>query len=139
ASHLIHADVRRFEPARPFGYLIAIQVFQHGAGDDARAYFNKVAELLRPGGLFFLRVNSASTQIYHAHSVTELSPTGSFTVRYDAGSKKGLLVHFYSRAELQALAAKALCPVGEPREAVIPRSLPQIGSWAQWEMIWTRR
>jgi SAM-dependent methyltransferase len=139
ASRLVHADFRGFEPGRRFAYLIAIQVFQHGAAGDARTYFDTVATLLRPGGLFFLRVNSSSTQIRRAHTLVERSAPGGLTIRYDEGPKRGLLVHFYSRGELERLAARAFVPVGEPREDVIQRAPPETGSWSQWEMIWSRR
>jgi len=72
ASHLICDDFRTFQsPTARFDYLIAIQVFQHGGDADVAAYFARVAALLRPGGLFFLRVNAVSTQINHAHTVVD--------------------------------------------------------------------
>src|SRR6266480_5550060 len=86
-----------FESSRPaFDYVIALQVFQHGAEADVTTYFTRVAALVRPGGLFFLRVNSASTQIYHAHTVVERNTMGGLTIRYDDGPKRGLLIHFFS-------------------------------------------
>ena len=139
APRLIHGDFLTFRPARTFGYVIALQVFQHGDERDAVRYFARVAELLAPGGLFFLRVNSASTEIYRAHTVLERSRAGGVTIRYDEGPKRGLAVHFYSRAELQELASDAFAPLDEPREDVIPRVPPEPGAWAQWEMTWERR
>jgi SAM-dependent methyltransferase len=136
---LIHADFLTFRPVGPFGYVIALQVFQHGDGKDAARYFARVAELLPRGGLFFLRVNSASTEISRAHTVRERSGAGGLTIRYDEGPKRGLLVHFYSREELTQLAADAFAPIDEPREDVIPRVPPEVGAWAQWEMTWERR
>jgi hypothetical protein len=139
APRLIHADFLTFRPSRTFGYVIAIQVFQHGDARDAGRYFARVAELLPAGGLFFLRVNSASTEIYRAHTVLERSSVGGLTIRYDEGPKRGLAVHFYSRAELTELAAEVFAPLGEPHEDVIPRVPPDVGVWAQWEMAWERR
>jgi hypothetical protein len=138
-QRLLCDDFRTFQnPVPHFDYLIAIQVFQHGDEFDVAAYFEKAATLLRPGGLICLRVNSASTHVYHAHTVVERHPLGGFTVRYDAGPKSGLLIHFYSRSELSQRLYEAFIPVQEPREQVTRRSFPKSGSWAQWETIWKR-
>jgi cyclopropane fatty-acyl-phospholipid synthase-like methyltransferase len=75
-------------------------VFQHSTDEDAARYFAAAARLLPPGGLLFLRVNSASTEIYHRHSVIERNALGGFTIRYEEGQKEGMAVHFYAREEL---------------------------------------
>jgi cyclopropane fatty-acyl-phospholipid synthase-like methyltransferase len=49
----------RWDSETPFDYLVAIQVFQHGAQPDTESYFARTAAVLKAGGLFFLRVNSA--------------------------------------------------------------------------------
>ena len=69
----------------------------------------------------------------------EVNRFGGFTVRYDEGPKRGLSVHFYSRAELLAKTVVDFEPVRDLREDVIHRAPPKIGSWAQWEGIWKRR
>jgi len=140
ASHLIRADFRTFRsPVARFDYLIAIQVFQHGDDAAVTAYFARAAELLRPGGLFFLRVNAASTQIYHAHTVVDRNHLGGLTIRYADGPKAGLLIHFFSDAELRERLEPAFVPVQHPREDVTARTPPKTGSWAQWETICQRR
>jgi SAM-dependent methyltransferase len=140
SPRLICEDFRTFQPHRPqFDYVIAIQVFQHGVDADVTAYLAKVASVLRPGGLFFLRVNSASTQVYHAHTVLERHALGGFTVRYDDGPKRGLPIHFFSHAELLARLTPAFVPLMMPWEDVTMREAPKTGSWAQWETIWRRR
>jgi SAM-dependent methyltransferase len=137
---LICQDFRTFQPPRlRFDYVIAIQVFQHGGDADVTAHLANVAALLRPGGLFFLRVNSASTQVYHAHTVVERHALGGFTVRYDDGPKRGLRIHFFSEAELLARLSPAFVPLMAPREDVTVREAPKTGSWAQWETICRRR
>ena len=115
---------------------MAIQVFQHGTTADVATYFSNVRTALRPGGLFFLRVNSASTQIFHRHTVIERASHGGLTIRYEAGSKEGLAIHFYARDELAALTAGGFEPVMPPRERIIERTPPQTGCWAQWEAVW---
>jgi len=140
AARLICDDFVRFEPPRPpFDYVIALQVFQHGADAAIAAYLAKVAALLRPGGLFFLRVNSASTQIYHAHTVMERNGLGGVTIHYDDGPKRGLLIHFFSELEVRERLTPAFVPILPPREDVTVRTAPKTGSWAQWETIWARR
>jgi SAM-dependent methyltransferase len=139
APFLIGADFLEFAPDRRFRYVVAIQVFQHGDGADAMRYFRQVAALLVPAGLFFLRVNSVATEIWHPHSVVERSEGGGFTVRYHEGPKRDLLVHFYAREELELLARAAFEAIGEPREDLVRRAAPRTGSWVQWEMVWRRR
>ena len=136
---LICGDFRSFTSGRPVGYVVAIQVFQHGTEADAATYFDRVKTFLHPGGLFFLRVNSVSTQVFHRHTVLDRNERGGATVRYDAGPKRGLAVHFYAREELADLTSEAFEVVVAPREDVIMRSPPQTGFWAQWEAIWRRR
>ena len=139
AGRLLLGDFRAFAPPAPFAYLIAIQVFQHGTAADAAAYLARAAALLPPGGLLFLRVNAARTEVFHRHEVVERSAGDGFTVRYLEGPKTGLAVHFYGREELAALTAPAFRCVHGPREDVIPREPPKTGAWAQWEAVYERR
>jgi hypothetical protein len=120
-------------------YVIAIQVFQHGDERTVSAYFDRVHGLLGPGGLFFLRVNSASTEVYHRHTIVEENRFGGFTIRYDEGPKRGLLVHFAAREELLERMGRGFDVVREPREDVIHRDPPKTGSWSQWELVWRKR
>ena len=139
AARLVCDDVRSFSCERSFDYLVAIQVFQHGAEADAARYFERAAALLRSGGLFFLRVNSAATRVYHRHTVVERNESGGFTVRYEDGPKRGLLVHFYSQDELLERTEAQFATLIAPREDVIGRVPPETGSWAQWEAVWRKR
>ena len=139
SSRLIHADFREFHSGSRFSYIIAIQVFQHGTCADVRTYFEKVKSLLSPGGLFFLRVNATSTQIRRPHTVIEQSDFGGMTIRYEAGPKEGLPIHFYTSDELIRLTRDYFDVVEEPCEDVTLRTPPETGSWVQWEGIWRRR
>jgi hypothetical protein len=140
ASRLIRGDFRSFGfgVGPKFHSCVAIQVFQHGTEADAVRYFQRVADLLHQGGLFFLRVNSAATQVYHRHTVVERTALGGFTVRYEEGPKAGLCVHFYSRDELLERTEGRFETLLQPREVVTHRAPPQSGGWAQWEAIWRR-
>ena len=132
------ADFRELEIETPFDYLVAIQVFQHGAQPDAKSYFARTAAVLKAGGLFFLRVNSASTEIYFRHTIIDRNDFGGLTARYDEGPKSGLCVHFYSCAELLELARGRFRLLAGPSEDVTERTPPKTGSWSQWEVIWQR-
>lgn len=139
SDRLICDDFLTFENGgRQFDYLIALQVFQHGNDIRVKDYFTRAAKLLRPGGLFFLRVNSISTQIVRPHTVVERSPFGGFTVRYDDGPKKELLVHFFSDSEIEERLEADFRPVVDMRENLTHREPPQSGFWSQWEGIWQR-
>ena len=136
SSRLVCADFRDFHSQRSFGYVISIQVFQHGTSADAARYFAQVRALLSPGGLFFLRVNATSTEIHRPHTVVEENDLGSSTIRYEAGPKEGMPIHFYTRDELLELTGNDFDVVEEPRENVTVRTP---GQWVQWEGIWRRR
>lgn len=136
---LICGDFRGFTVSGGLGYVVAIQVFQHGTATDVATYFANVAAALHPGGLLFLRVNAVSTEVFHAHTIVERAAGGGTTIRYDAGPKQGLAVHFFARDELAGLTREAFDVVMPPREDIIHRTPPQTGFWAQWEAIWRRK
>lgn len=110
----------------------------YGRRADVEHAFARVAELLAPGGLFFLRVNSGSTEVYHRHAVVETHDDG-FTVEYQEGPKQGMAVHFYGPRELDALTAPAFRALCAPAEDVTRRPPPKTGSWAQWQGVYERR
>ncbi|MCE2498475.1 MAG: class I SAM-dependent methyltransferase [Nitrosopumilaceae archaeon] len=121
-------------------YLVSIQAFQHGDERTAEKYFERTAAVLRPGGLLFLRVNSAGTDVYHPHEVIERNDRGGFTVIYSAGPKKGLRVHFFARRELESgLRRSGFDLLGAPVERTERRRPPKTGEWRQWELVAVRR
>ncbi|MDE0091164.1 MAG: class I SAM-dependent methyltransferase [Thaumarchaeota archaeon] len=121
-------------------YLVSIQTFQHGDERTAGKYLERAAAVLRPGGLLFLRVNSAGTDVYHPHETMERNDYGGFTVIYSAGPKKGLRVHFFARRELElGLRRAGLDLLGAPVERTERRRLPKTGEWRQWELTAVRR
>ena len=124
-----------------FDYIVSIQAFQHGDGRTAARYIMRAASMTRGGGLLFLRVNSAGTDVWHPHHVIERPGRyGGFTVKYDAGPKKGLCIHFFTRCELESvLDASGFDIVGGPVEASMSREPPQAGRWRQWELAAARR
>ena len=100
--------------------------------------FARTAGLLKEGGLLFVRVNSASTDVYYSHQVIEKAGHGGFTVRYKEGPKAGLDVHFLSREELEDILGQWFTAIEPVAEQVMPRGSPKHGSWAQWEGVWVK-
>lgn len=139
APDLVRADFHDFESEWPFDYIVAIQVFQHGTADAVRSMFARAAKLLKRGGLLFVRVNSASTDVYHSHRVVERGDRGGFTVRYDEGPKRGLAIRFLSLRELSETLDPWFTPLVPPTQQSTSRQSPKRGSWAQWEGVWVRR
>ena len=127
-------DFMDFEEG-PFDYLVSIQAFQHGTGGRAREYFRRSSEVLRKGGLLFLRVNSSSTQIRFGHVVCERGRDGGMTVVYTEGPKKDMAIHFYSRPELDGLLCGDFEFVIPPYERTVERDGPGAGTWSQWEAV----
>jgi hypothetical protein len=74
----------------------------------------------------------------YRHTVVERNPLGGYTVRYEEGPKRDLLVHFYSREELLERTRGTFRVLLPPRADVIPRSPPKTGCWVQWEAVWER-
>ncbi len=123
-----------------FDYIISIQAFQHGSEQTSVQYIWHAASMTRGGGLLFLRVNSAGTDVYRTHHITERGKHGGFTVRYEAGPKKGLLIHFFTRCELESgLDGAGFDITDGPVERSMRRDPPKAGEWKQWELTAVRR
>lgn len=135
---LIHGDLTTLPAGARYPLVIGIQVFQHGDRAAAHAHIRAAQERVAPGGLFCLRVNATGTDIWPEHEVTERDPDGGLTVRYLAGPKQGLLIHFFTSAELDALFAGEFTPVLPLRLQRTWRDPPQPGQWTQWEAIWRK-
>jgi SAM-dependent methyltransferase len=145
AGRLVHGDLGALPAGDTYDLVVGIQVFQHGDRASTHCVITEAQRRLRPGGLFCLRVNAVSTDVWPAHQVTEQAPDGGFTVRYLAGSKAGLLIHYFSAAELDALFSPSRFePVLPPRIDQTWRQAPEPsaglaeprGQWSQWEAIW---
>jgi Methyltransferase domain len=118
--------------------VIGIQVFQHGDRATTHAHIRAAQARVTPGGLFCLRVNATATHIWPAHETTEHCGDGGRTVRYLAGPKQGLSIHFFAAAELDALFADGFARVLPLRLQHTRRVPPQPGQWSQWEAIWRK-
>jgi hypothetical protein len=137
-DRLICGDLTALPPGAAWPLVIGIQVFQHGDRAAGHAHIRAAQQRATPGGLFCLRVNAAGTDIWPEHQVTEHDPDGGLTVRYLAGPKQGLLIHFFSATELGALFADPFTPVLPLRVQRTWRSPPRPGQWSQWEAIWRK-
>ena len=139
AGRVSREDFLAVSPDASHDYIISIQAFQHGDGQTAHKYLEQTAAVLRHGGLLFLRVNSAGTDIYHRHRVTERNTLGGFTIRYEDGPKAGLPVHFFTDRELEyRLHLAGFDVLGDPDEASEAREQPEDGAWRQWELVAAR-
>ncbi len=134
ADQLMCCNFLEYGSLNLFDYIISIQVFQHGTEKQIREYFEKTSQLLKPGGLLFLRVNSVSTDIYFKHHITETNNHGGMTIQYVEGSKKDLNIHFYSQKELDQL-CQDFDYIVSPYESITKRESPKTGMWSQWELI----
>ncbi|HEX5146990.1 MAG TPA: methyltransferase domain-containing protein [Conexibacter sp.] len=125
---------------RRYGLVVAIQVLQHGDRATAHAHVRRAQARVAAGGLMAVRVNAAATDVVRPHALRERGPGEAFTVRYLAGPKRGLDVHFFDGGELDELfAAGGFAPLLAPRLRAHERAAEDGGGrWAQWEAIWRR-
>jgi SAM-dependent methyltransferase len=137
-DRLVRGDLAALPAAARYPVVIGIQVFQHGDRAAAHEHLRAAQRRVEPGGLFCLRVNATATDIWPAHEVTAYDPDGGLTIRYLAGSKQGLLVHFFTGTELDALFAAGFTPVLPLRLQSTRRDPPAPGQWSQWEAIWRK-
>lgn len=138
AGRLVTGGLTALPPGQRYELVIGIQVFQHGTRNEAHRHLAAAAARVAPDGLLCVRVNAAATDVAHAHERFEEGHDGSFTVRYLAGPKAGLDIHFFAAGELAALAGERFIPVLPFRLASMERTPPQAGRWSQWEVIWQR-
>ena len=137
-DRLVQGDLTALPAGAVYPLVIGIQVFQHGDRAAAWANVRAAQERTAAGGLFCLRVNAEGTDVWPAHEVTERHRDGGFTVRYLAGPKRGLHVHFFSAAEMGTLFSPGFEAVMPLRLRSVRRTLPAPGQWSQWEAIWRK-
>jgi hypothetical protein len=137
-GRVVCGDLTALPPAAAYPLVIGIQVFQHGDRAAAHAHIRAAQSRVAAGGLLCLRVNAAGTDVWPEHEVTEHHADGGRTVRYLAGPKQGLQIHFFSPAELDGLFAAHFTPVLPPRPDRTWRAWPAPGQWSQWEAIWRK-
>ncbi|RZS44421.1 methyltransferase family protein [Herbihabitans rhizosphaerae] len=134
-DRLVHGDLDALPAGETYPLVIGIQVFQHGDRETTHAHLRAAQRRTAPGGLFCLRVHAIGTDVGSAHEVVERHGE-AFTVRYTGGEKRGMLVHYFERAELDELFADEFEPVLPLRIDAAPQNG---GQWLQWEAIWRRR
>lgn len=138
ADRLVVGDLSSLPDGRVFPIVVGIQVFQHGTREEAHQHLRSAQTRVEVGGLFCLRVNAVGTDVWTSHEVVERATDGSFTVRYTAGPKKGLDVHFFSACELENLFVDHFAVMLALRRHQTERVAPAPGQWSQWEAIWRR-
>ena len=135
---LVHGDLGALPFGKTYPIVIGIQVFQHGNRKRAHAHINAAQDRLAAGGLFCLRVNAVGTDVAPEHEVIEEHGDGGFTVRYLAGPKDNLQIHFFASEELSELFEAEFEPVLPLRLHRTSRTRPGRGQWSQWEAIWRK-
>jgi SAM-dependent methyltransferase len=136
AGRLIVGDLAALSPTARYGLVIGIQVFQHGRREQAARHLASAAALVRPGGLCCVRVNATGTDVEYDHDRFEEDEHGGYSVRYRAGPKTGLDIHFFSAAELTSLVPRSFTQVLPLRRHTTQRHPAARGQWSQWEVIW---
>jgi hypothetical protein len=134
---LIQGELSALPTSAAYALVIGIQVFQHGDHATAHDHIRAAQARLAPGGLFCLRVNAVGTELEYHFDVVERESDGGFTVRYLAGPKRGLLIHFFAESELDALFG-GYDLVLAPRLSQTWRVPPERGQWSQWEAIYRK-
>jgi trans-aconitate methyltransferase len=139
ADKLIVGDLAVLPAPARYELVIGIQVFQHGTRLQAHQHLLAAAEHVVAGGLLCVRVNATDTDIEYDHNRIEEAADGGYTIRYQAGPKAGLDIHFFTAAELSALVADRFTELLAPRLHITHRTPAGPGHWSQWEAIWRRR
>ena len=127
-------DIMEADAHTPYAYVVAIQSLMHGMMSDVEARFAKVDSLVAPGGLLFVRINSTASEVGQEHEVIERTSQGGRTMRYLGGERDGLVIHFFTEAELSALLPgyAALAPL---TTHIVRRAPPETGQWTQMELM----
>jgi len=102
-AELVQGDYHDLKfDAESFDSAISVQSFQFNDWEGAEKSFSEVSRVLKPGGLFFLRVRSLNRAI--PDSAEFIDDTGvTFSVKTDQGEA---IYHNFSLEEIQELAEK---------------------------------
>ncbi len=138
AGRLYVGDISVLPRGSSYPLIIGIQVFQHGDRATCHQNIRKAQHLLEPDGLFCIRVNAIGSQYEYRNEVIETGEDGSETIRYLAGPKAGLLIHFFSRSELTGVFGSEFREILPLLRSTMQRDPPSAGHWDQWEAIWQR-
>jgi SAM-dependent methyltransferase len=128
-GRLIVGDLTALPRAARYDLVIGIQVFQHGRREQAAQHLTSAAALVEPGGLFCVRVNATESDIEFDHDRFEEDQHGGFSVRYRAGPKTGLDIHFFTAAELASLVPRSFTEVLPLRRHSTPRRRGRGADW----------
>jgi SAM-dependent methyltransferase len=138
AERLYVGDLSALPRGSSYPLVIGIQVFQHGDRVTCLQHIQKAQQLLEVGGLFCIRVNAIGSEHEHRNEVVEVTEDGSETIRYLAGPKEGLLIHFFSRKGLGNAFESGFRQTLPLRYVTMQRDPPSVGHWDQWEAIWQK-
>ncbi len=100
-----------------FDYILSMRVFQHNDWKGAEKSFSEVSRVLKKNGLFLLSVRSTKMRQLPGERV----PDRGITFVQKAGKKAGIILHHYSREELEELAARNSLMILSMQEIVYSR------------------
>lgn len=123
AGDLIVGDLSALPASARYDLVVGIQVFQHGIRHQAHRHLVAAAARVAPAGLLCVRVNATDSDIDKHHRVEETND-GSFTLRYLAGPKAGLNIHFFTDDELREVIGTSFTEEDALRSHSTPRPHP---------------
>ncbi|MBI4178346.1 methyltransferase domain-containing protein [bacterium] len=137
--HSVNLNRRRFDCA------LSVQSLQFGGWPDIKRTFARVAQMIRPGGLFILRVRSiriippTARFIREKHDLPESKRGVTYLRSYDTGCR--VKFHHYSKDELTYLARKngfkiIQCPT--ERKSLIQMDMSKTVT-VQWNTVWKKQ
>ncbi|MBI3952430.1 MAG: class I SAM-dependent methyltransferase [Candidatus Doudnabacteria bacterium] len=129
-ADVVQADFRKLPFADgSFDTAVAIQALHNGRKESRAEAFREAARILKPGGLFFFRVNSITNLTQEG--AVELPGEKETWLREKDESGASVIVHRFSLEEIQKLADEnGFDLVGSPvDEKVKPDGSTELGQW----------
>jgi len=108
-----------------FNAIICLRVLQHTDWNGAEKAFSELNRVLKKNGLILLSVRSTKMRIQAGKRIQDYG----LTFISEAGKKKGIILHQYSRKEIEELALKNSLEIISIREKIIKR---KEGPKAHW-------
>lgn len=112
SDSVIHGDLTSTALRDSYPIVIGIQVFQHGSRAESHSHLALAKSLVAADGLFCLRVNATSTDVWPTHEVVERSTDDGFTVRYLEGPRRRLYLLAQPSADFSEVYAMGATATG---------------------------
>lgn len=109
-----------------FDRVISINVFQHNDWKGAEKSFAEASRVLKNNGLFLLSVRSLSRELPEDRKDI---PDKGVTFIPKEGTKAGIMLHHYSKEEIEELAAKNSLEILDIKEKIREKKDGRRGHW----------